>query len=166
MKFGSPGVGVAVDWNRGEDTGGLSEVAVHLQRAAEIGIETGYRRANAQRGAHQSICTCTYAARSYAGAACSGADIPAEPAHAASGRVLHDPGIHAQNVIARLGAQNVCVCDVQVVTRQHEIEIVFQRQRNRVIHRQHDFAVMHQLLNTVGVVQIRWRHISAVYKAQ
>ena len=43
-------------------------------------------------------------------------------------------------------------CDV-------DVQVVFQRQRNRVIQAQHQFAVLHELVNARGVRQHRFFHV-------
>ncbi len=69
--------------------------------------------------------------------------VPPEAAYAAARRILHDSGIRSQEVVGPgFRAQNICVGDVQVVARDSDIKIIFQRQRNRVINREHNLAVM------------------------
>jgi hypothetical protein len=75
------------------------------------------------------------------------ADLRAESAHASAGRVLHNAERHAQNGRTRLGPQHVGVGDVQVIARDGDVEIVLQRQRDRVIQRQIKLAVVHELVN-------------------
>ena len=51
--------------------------------------------------------------------------------------------------------KNIGIGDVQVVARDGDVEIVLQRQRNRVIQRQIELALVHQRIDACGVRQIR-----------
>ena len=65
--------------------------------------------------------------------------------------------MNAQDRSASLRAQHVGVGDVQVVARDGDIEIVFERERNGVIERQIEFAVVHELVDSGGIGEIRRR---------
>ena len=75
------------------------------------------------------------------------------------------PRVHTKNLSARLGAQHVGVCDVQVVARDRDIEIVFEGQRDRVIQRQIKLALVHQRVDPRGVGQIWRRHLARRVRA-
>ena len=85
----------------------------------------------------------------------AGAHRAAEAAHAAAGSVLHDAGIDAENVGARLGAQVIGVGDVEVVAGDIEVEIVLQSERNGVVDRKINLAVAHQRVDARRVAQVR-----------
>ena len=53
--------------------------------------------------------------------------------HAAARRVLHHAVEYTQNGRSRLGPQNIRIRDVQVVARNPDVEIVFQRQHDGIV---------------------------------
>ncbi len=139
------GVGILRENGHGaEHAGGFGIVLVELQRAGDQRIEAGDGRADAERRTDQAVGAGADAAGGDGGAAGAGADRSAQAADAAAGRVLHDAGVDAENVGARLGAQQIGVGDVQVVAGDVDIEIVLERERDRVIDREIDLAVAHQ----------------------
>ncbi len=93
------------------------------------------------------------------GAAGAGADLSAEPADATAGSVLHHAGVHAESRCARFGAQDVGISDIQVIARDGDVEIVLERQRDGVIQRQVELAVVHELVDARGIRKIRRRQV-------
>jgi hypothetical protein len=73
--------------------------------------------------------------------------VPTPPAATLARRILHDAGVHAQNIGSAFGPQNVGIGNVQVVACQHDVEIVLQGERNCIVDGQHDLAVVQQLIN-------------------
>ena len=93
------------------------------------------------------------------GASGSGAGCAlAEAAHAASGGALYHAGVDAAKEAARLGTLDIGVGDGQVVARNRQIEIIFQRQGDRVLQRNVKLAIAHQLVQPGRVGQIRLWH--------
>ncbi len=84
----------------------------------------------------------------------------AESAHAAAGRVLHDAAVHTENAGAGFGAPDVGIGDVQVVAGDRDVEVVFERQRDRVVHRDVKFAIVHELVDARRVGQVRRRYVA------
>ena len=126
-----------------------------LQRAGENRIEAGDVRSEAERGADQTARACARAARAEGGATGAGADLAAEAADATAGSVLHDTGIYAEGRGPGFGAQHVGVGDVQVVARDGDVEIVLERERDGVVQRQIQLAIVHELVDARGVGQVR-----------
>ena len=129
-----------------------------LQRTREDGIETGDLRTAAESALDQ-------AAQSRAGAACpdrssslAGAHLCSESAHATAWRILHDSGVYAEGGRAGLGSPNVSIGDVEVVTGDGDVEIVFERQCNRFVHRDVEFAIMHELIDAGRIGKVRRSH--------
>ncbi len=115
--------------------------------AGDQRIEAGNVGTDAQRRLHQSgracartACATSRAARARSGSSC------AKAADAAARRVLHDTGIDAAEGAACLRAQDVSVGDGQVVARDHQVEIVFQCQIDRVPQRDVELAVANQTI--------------------
>src|ERR1700693_5080979 len=110
--------------NWAEDAGRLRERPIHLQRAAENGIEAGDGRAAAQGGIDQSTSTGSSASGACAGAASARTDRYAEPARTAARRARNRATVDAQRAGASLGAQNVGIGNVQVVALNGDIKVV------------------------------------------
>ncbi len=132
---------------------------IFLQRARDDRVETGDVRPEAQRGTDQCRLRLRRAACSQSWCRRCRSRPGADAAHAAAGSILHDAGVDAEDGGAGLGAQHVGVGDVQVVARDGDIEIVFERQRNGVIQRKIELAVVHELVDARSVGQIRRRQM-------
>ena len=103
--------------------------------------------ADAERGTHQSVGAGSCAAGGDGRATRSRANASAESSDAAAGRVLHDTGVDAENVGARFCTQHIGGSDVQVVSGNFDIEVVFEREGNGVVDREIDFAIMHERID-------------------
>ena len=152
------GVGVLSQNRYREWTGGLCVVLVELQGAGEDRVEASDGRTDAKGGTNQAVGTRAHAAGSDRRAAGAGANCSTETAHAAAGGVLHDAGVDAENVGARLGAQIVSVGDVQVVAGDVDIEIVLERERDGVVDRKINLAVVHERVDARRIAQVRLRY--------
>ena len=84
----------------------------------------------------------------------------AKPAHAAAGRILHDTAINTENGRTRFGAPDVGIGYVQVVASDRDIEVIFERQRDRVVHRDIEFAIVQKLVDARCVGQVRRRYVA------
>src|SRR5580700_1965479 len=135
-------------WNTNEHAAGQLIEVVPLHRATEDGIETRDLRTETQRRSDQPAKSSARAARACSGAAGTGSGLPAESANTTARRILHYARKHAQNGCARLGPQDIGIGDVQVVARNPDVQIIFQGERDRIIDREHEFAILHELLNT------------------
>ena len=100
------------------------------------------------------------AARRDRSSALARAHLRTEPAYAAAGCVLHDAVVDAESAGAGLGAPDVRIGDVQVVAGDRDVEIVFERQRDRVVHRNIKFAIMHELVDARRIGQVRRRYMA------
>ena len=69
---------------------------------------------------------------------------------------MHDAARDTKNGRARFGAKDIGIGDIQVVARDGNIEIVLERQRDRVVQRKVELAIVHQRVDARGVGQIRW----------
>ncbi len=142
-------------WHRAEQTRGLGIVFIQLEISGEHGIEAGDRRPDAESRTHQAIGSGANSRGRYCRAAGTGANRSSEAANAASGRVLHDSGVHTQDAGARLGAQVVSVCDVEVVARDFDIEIVLECECDRIIDGEINLAIADQRVHARRICEIR-----------
>src|SRR5208283_1729605 len=152
--------------DRAERAGGFRVVLVELQRARHLRIEAGNGRANAQSRTDQSVGARAGAAGRDGGAARAGADGAAQSPDSAARRILHDPGVDAENGCAGLGPQQVGLGDVQVIARDVNIEIVLQGERDRVVDGEIKFAVPHQRVDARRVAQVRLRQFRRQIRLQ
>ena len=108
---------------------------IFLQRSREYRVEAGDERSEKTTcgRAHDAACARAGAACAESSAAGPGADLTADSAYTTSGRILHDADGHTENLSASFGTQHVGVGDIQVVAGDGDVEIVLERQRNRVI---------------------------------
>ena len=129
-------------------------------RAGDQRIVGGDRSAGAQGGLHQSGCACTCSACAAGRATRSGSGSSrAEAANPTARSSLHHAGIHAAENSAGTGSQYVHVGDRQIVPGDGQVEIVFQRQSDRILERQIQFAVTDQLSQQRRVGEIWLRHL-------
>ena len=131
-----------------EDTDGFGFVLVELQGAGQSRIECGDSGSNAQGRGDQAVGAGAGTSGGNRGATRAGTDRAAESAHAASGGILHNAGVDAENVGTRLGAQQVGGCDVQVIAGDVDVEIVLERKRDCVIDGEIDLAIAHECVDT------------------
>src|SRR6202790_4265009 len=75
-----------------------------------------------------------------------------------AGGVLHDAAVYAQNGGAGFGSPDVGIGNIQVVTGDRDIEVVFERQGDRVVHRDINFAVVQELVDARRVGHVRRRY--------
>src|SRR5271163_621184 len=133
---------------------------VLLQRTRNHWVEARYRRPQAEGRADQAVGACTDATGSRSSAARTGTDGSAEPAYATARRILHYAEICSEEVVGSgLRAQNICIGNIQVITRDTDVKIVLQRQGNCVVDRKHNLAVTHELLDPRRIDEIRRRHM-------
>ena len=123
-------------------------VVVLLKRTGDYGVETCDQRSQAKGGAYQSISASADPTRSRRGTARARADGSSKSADTAALSILHHSKIYSkEGVGAGFRPQNVRVGNIQVVARNTNIEIILQRQRNRIIDRKQDLAVTKKLIN-------------------
>src|SRR5579862_6793218 len=122
-----------------------------LERARENRIEAGDERTE------EAACRRTDQAAS-AGAACSkGSSSSArthlrpDATHAAPWGVLYHTEVCTKDLSASFRTQNVGVGNVQVIARDGDVEVVFKCERDGVIQRQIQFAVVHKRVDPRGV---------------
>ncbi len=127
---------------------------IDLQRPGENGVEAGDGRAAAQSRDHQS-------SGAGSGATCPNgcstlprADLAAESAYAAARGVLHDAAVYAENGGAGFGAPEVGVGDVEVIAGDGDVEVIFEGERDRVVHGNVELAVVHELVDARRVGQV------------
>ena len=120
------------------------------------GIVGGNRGAGAEGGLHQTRGARTRAARASCRAACARPrGSRAQTSHAAAGSALHHAGVHSPEISARLGAQNVGVGNGDVVAGDRQIQIVLEREIDRIFQRQIELSVTNQLVETGRIRQLR-----------
>ena len=110
-------------------------------------VEAGDERAeeSASGGTNDATSTGARSACTESGPAGTGTHLRADSADAASGRVLHDADIDAENLSTSLGAQHIGIGNIQVVARDGDVEIILQSQSDGIIQRKIELAVVHQL---------------------
>ncbi len=139
----------------GQREGGM----IDAQRSAQRRIKRLHRRSGAQRGRDQAGRAGAHtagAARGSAGARARSTGPKAS--HAAAWSTLNQSSSHTAHGSAGLGAQDVGVGDGQVIARDGQVEVVFQRHRDGVVQRKHQLAVVHGLIEAVGVACPRLLH--------
>src|SRR5579872_6042952 len=147
------------DRNRAENANRFRIVLVELQRASELRIEAGDGRADTQGRTDQTVRAGARAAGGDGGAPCAGTDGSAESANSATGCVLHDAGVHAENAGSGLGSEKIGFRNVQVVAGNIEIEIVLKREGDRVVDRKINLAVAHERIDPGRVAQSGLRQL-------
>jgi len=69
---------------------------------------------------------------------------------------LHHARVHAPEYSTRFCAQNIHVCNRQVVACDGDIEIIFQCQMDGVLQRQIELAVFYQLIQSRRIFELRF----------
>ena len=117
-----------------KNAGGLLAEMIFLKSAGEDGVEAvNQRPVETSCGrAHQTTCACA----------------------------LHNAEWHAEDLSARPGTQHVGVSNVEVVARDCDIQVIFECQSDRVIERQIELAIVHELVDAGRVREIGLSHVS------
>ena len=142
----------------GKRTSGNEIGVIALERAGEYRVKAGNERAEKAPGgrAYQTASPGARAARAESGSPRAGSDLGADSTYAAPGRILHNAEWHTQDGSARLGTQYIGVSNVQVIASDGDVEIILERQRDRVIQRKVQLAIVHKLVDASRVREI-WR---------
>jgi hypothetical protein len=130
-----------------------------LHGPSDDGIEAGDRGTIAKRRTNQTAQPGARAARSRAGAPSTRTHLGTNGALRAAGSIDHGIDIDAQGRTTGFGPQDVRVGDVEVVARNTDIQVIFEGERNRVIHGQIDLSILHQLIDARGIGKIRGRDV-------
>ena len=110
-------------------------IPIDLHRSCQNRIKRRYGRAYTRRRRHQARCSSSCAARTCRCTARSATCGSATHARACSARrTLHDASIYAPGRLARFGAPDIGIGNVQVVARNRDVEVILERQRYRVVH--------------------------------
>ena len=139
---------------RTESTGWKDAVVIDLKCAREDRIEAGDERTAAESGDDEASGASASATGRDRSSALAGTDLSAETADAAAGSVLHHAAVDAENGSACFGAPDVSIGNIQVVAGDGDIEIVFERERDGVIHGDVELAVVHELVNARRVREV------------
>jgi hypothetical protein len=73
---------------------------------------------------------------------------------------LHDSGIDAVGGAARLGAQDIGLRNWEIVTEIRDIEVVLDSQRDSVVQRDVQLAIVNQVLKARAVPKINRRRFA------
>jgi len=131
---------------RTESAGWENIVAIDLQCARKNWVEAIDEWAAAEGRYDDATRTRARAARCYRGSALSGANLrssPPTPSRVCSARRRY----LRRELPPSFGAPDVGVGNVQVIARNGDVEIVFERQRHCIIHRNVELAVVHELVD-------------------
>src|SRR5215469_7890022 len=132
-----------------KNTGALEARMVALQGCGHDRVEAGNERSEPQGGTHQAVRTTADSARGRRGSARARAYVSTQTTHSAAGSVLHDTGGNAEEVIRpALRPQHFRVRDAEVVARNCDIQVIFERQRHRIIHREIQLPFAQELIET------------------
>src|SRR4029077_10701125 len=148
-----------------KDAGRLLTKVILLEGTRENGIVAVEDWAKAEGRTYQAVGAAAGATRAQAGASSGCSGVRSDAAPAAARRIQDDARVHTEDVCARLSAQHVGVGDVEIVALDCDVEIVFQRQRDSVIQRQVELALVHELIDSRGVREIWLRHVPSGIRA-
>src|ERR1017187_3130972 len=135
----------------------MLQVANHADRR----VIRLHRSSCAEGGLYQTGRACSRASRATGRAAgsrtrCAGP----EATHTTARRASHDSRVNAAERSACLGSLNVGVGDGQVISSDRQVEIVLQRQGDRVLQRDIQLAIMYEAFNAGRIVQLRRWHLA------
>jgi len=114
---------------------------------------------------HEAGGSCTGASRTARGATCAGSrGTGAEAAYTCARRVLHDADVDAAKGSSCLSAQDVGAGDGDVVARDGQIEVVFQREIDGILQRELDDSVVYEAVEARRVSEIRLGYVRAAIR--
>ena len=152
-KIGRAGIGVS-HRDGTKDAAGLGVISIHLHVGRDDGIEAGDGGAESERAADDAAQSGAGSSGSRAGASRAATGTRSEASGGSSRRILHHPERSSQKSCSGLGAEQVGIGNAHVVALDGDVHIVLQRQRDCVVHRQHEFAVLQHRLDAWGIAQI------------
>ena len=126
-----------------EHTGTLEPLVIALQCACDDRVEAGNWGAeeSARSGFHDAARSGACSTRSQSSAAGTGTDLCTDAAHAAARSILHYSEIDTKNLGTGFSPQHVGISDIEVVSRNGDVEIVLQGERNGIVQRKIELAV-------------------------
>src|SRR5579872_3457613 len=128
---------------------------IALQGCADDRVKTGNLRAEPYGRGSQSKRAGANSSRCSGGTTGARAHVAAEAAHASTRGILNDTSIDAKKIVgAAFRAQNFGVGNAEVVSRNSNVQVVLYRQRYRVIHRQIELSIAHELINSWSVAEV------------
>src|SRR6202035_708684 len=95
-------------------------------------------------GIHQTVGARARAAGGHGGASGAGSNRATQPTDPTAGSVLHDTGVHSEDVGAGFGAQVIGIGNVEVVAGDVDVEIVFERKSDGIVNREIELSVTHE----------------------